>query len=389
MEQTLLSQTERTDWARIRAQFPVLEKKTYLNSCAYGALATNVMRALRRYIDDRLEKGTDWNYWVERNESVRAAVAQLLGAKQDEIAVTASASAGINSIASALDFSQARNKVVISDLEFPTNAQIWYAQEQRGAKVIRVAEEDGYIPVERFESAIDENTLIVALTQVCFRNGARLDMQSIAEIARRKGALLLVDGYQGLGTIDFSVKDYQPDFVVGGMVKYLLGTAGIGFLYVREALIESLLPTVTGWFAQSDIFAMNTSSYDPAPNARRFEMGTPPVPNCYAAEAGLNILAKIGMPAIEGRIAELTEAIIREAQAAGYSLAVPTEPGKHGAMITIRTHDEVALITALEDQGIVTSGRFNNLRIAPHFYNDLDDIDTLFRALHKHRHLLV
>jgi len=389
MEQTLLSQTQRTDWARLRAQFPVLEKKTYLNSCAYGALASDVTKALRRYVDDRLEKGTDWNYWVERNESVRAAVAQLLGARPDEIAVTTSASAGINSIASALDFSQVRNKVVISDLEFPTNAQIWYAQEQRGAKVTRVAEEDGYIPVERFESAIDENTLIVALTQVCFRNGARLQMQSIAEIARRKGALLLVDGYQGLGTIDFDVKDYQPDFVVGGMVKYLLGTAGIGFLYVREALIESLLPTVTGWFAQADIFAMNTDRYEPATNARRFEMGTPPVPNCYAAEAGLNVLAKIGMPAIEARIAELTEAIIREAQAAGYSLAVPTEPGKHGAMITLRTHDEIALVAALEDEGIVTSGRFNNLRIAPHFYNDFNDIDTLFKGLHKHRHFLV
>ena len=389
MEQTPQSQTQQADWARLRAQFPVLEKKTYLNSCAYGALATDVTQALRRYVDDRLEKGTDWNYWVERNESVRAAVAQLLGAKPDEIAVTTSASAGINSIASALDFSKARNKVVISDLEFPTNAQIWYAQEQRGAKVTRVAEVDGYIPVERFESAIDENTLIVALTQVCFRNGARLQMQSIAEIARRKGALLLVDGYQGLGTIDFDVKDYRPDFVVGGMVKYLLGTAGIGFLYVREALIESLLPTVTGWFAQADIFAMNTISYEPAPNARRFEMGTPPVPNCYAAEAGLNILARIGVPAIEARIAELTEAIIRGAQAAGYSLAVPTEPGKHGAMITLRTHDEAALVAALEDQDIVTSGRFNNLRIAPHFYNDFNDIDTLFRALRKHRHLLV
>jgi len=168
-----------------------------------------------------------------------------------------------------------------------------------------------------------------------------------------------------------------------------LGTAGIGFLYVREALIESLLPTVTGWFAQADIFAMNTDRYEPATNARRFEMGTPPVPNCYAAEAGLNVLAKIGMPAIEARIAELTEAIIREAQAAGYSLAVPTEPGKHGALITLRTHDEIALVAALEDEGIVTSGRFNNLRIASHFYNDFNDIDTLFKGLHKHRHLLV
>lgn len=369
--------------------FPVLEKKTYLNNCAYGALATDVVQALQHYVNDRLERGTDWNYWVEKNDDVRRALAQFLGAKEDEVAVTASASAGINSIASALDFGQTRNKVVISDLEFPTNAQIWYAQEQRGARVMRVAEEDGYIPVERFEAAIDDDTLIVALTQVCFRNGARLDMPAIAEIAHRKGALLLVDGYQGLGSIDFKVTDYQPDFVVGGMVKYLIGTAGIGFLYVREALIETLLPTATGWFAQSDIFAMNTTSNDPAPNARRFEMGTPPIPNCYAAEAGLNILARVGQPDIAARVAELTEAIIREAQSANYSLAVPTEPNRHGALITLRSHDVDTLVATLEDQGIVTSGRFNNLRVAPHFYNNFDDIDTLFGALRKHKHLLL
>ncbi len=258
------------DWAAVRARFPVLDKKTYLNSCAYGALATDVMVALQKYMNDRLEKGTDWDYWVARNESVRTAVADFLRANTDEVAVTASASAGINSIASALNFEQARNKVVISDFEFPTNAQIWYAQELRGARVVRVPEEDGYIPVEHFETAIDEDTLIVAVTQVCFRNGARLDIPAIVKIARSKGALVLVDGYQGLGSLDFDVQEVSPDFVVGGMVKYLLGTAGIGFLYVRKALIESLVPTVTGWFAQSDIFAMDTTRYDPAPSARRF-----------------------------------------------------------------------------------------------------------------------
>ena len=377
------------DWAAIRSRFPVLEKKTYLNSCAYGALAIDVMAALQKYMNDRLEKGTDWEYWVARNESVRTAIAELLGADTDEIAVTTSASAGINSIASALDFGQARNKVVISDYEFPTNAQIWYAQERRGAKVVRVPEENAYIPVENFESAIDESTLIVAVTQVCFRNGARLDIPAIVDIARSKGALVLVDGYQGLGTFDFDVRTVAPDFVVGGMVKYLLGTAGIGLLYVRRALIESLVPTVTGWFAQSDIFAMDTTRYDPSPTARRFEMGTPPVPNCYAAEAGLQILAEIGLPAIENRIVELTAAIISEAGSAGYTLAMPDDPERHGAMVSLRTHDEQALVASLEDQGIVTSCRFDNLRIAPHFYNNQHDIDTLFRALKRQKHLLI
>jgi selenocysteine lyase/cysteine desulfurase len=381
--------TAEPDWAAIRSRFPVLEKKTYLNSCAYGALATDVMVALQKYMSDRLEKGTDWDYWVARNESVRTAVADFLGADTDEVAVTTSASAGINSVASALNFEQARNKVVISNFEFPTNAQIWYAQELRGARVVRVPEEDGYIPVENFEAAIDEETLIVAVTQVCFRNGARLDIPAIVEIARRKGALVLVDGYQGLGTLDFDVQKVSPDFVVGGMVKYLLGTAGIGFLYVRQALIESLVPTVTGWFAQSDIFAMDTTRYDPAASARRFEMGTPPVPNCYAAEAGLQILAEVGLPAIENRIVELTAAIISEAKAAGYTLATPDDAERHGALITLRTHDESALVASLENEGIVTSCRFGNLRIAPHFYNNHDDIETLFRALKRQKHLLI
>lgn len=377
------------DWQNLRSRFPVLEKKTYLNSCAYGALATDVTDALQRYIRDRQEKGTDWNYWVERNDSVRNAVARFLGASPDEVAVTASASAGINSLASALDFDRRRNKVVISEFEFPTNAQIWYAQERRGAKVVRVPERDGYIPVEHFAAAIDDETLIVAVTQVCFRNGAKLDIPAIAEIAGSKGAMLLMDGYQGLGTMDFDVREAGVDFVVGGMLKYLLGTAGIGFLYVREALIDKLVPTATGWFAQADIFAMDTTGYHPSPTARRFEMGTPAVPNCYAAEAGLQILEDVGMAAIECRVAELSATIIAEARKARYSLAVPAEPDRHGAMITLRSNDEHALVGILEEQGIVTSSRSGNLRISPHFYNNEQDIDALFRALHEQKHLMV
>jgi len=380
--------TDENSLARARSRFPVLEKKTYLNSCSYGAMAVEVMDALKRYIDDRMTKGCDWNYWVERNEAVRSSVAQLLGAHPDEVAVTTSASAGINSLASALNFDGPRNKVVISDFEFPTNAQIWYAQELRGARVVRVAESDGYIPVEKFEAAIDEETLIVAITQVCFRNGAKLDIPAIAEIARRKGALILMDGYQGLGATDFNVAAAGVDFVVGGMVKYLLGTAGIGFLYVRESLIKDLVPTVTGWFAAQDIFAMETTRYNPSPTARRFEAGTPPVVNTYAAEAGLAVLQAQGLPAIERRIGELTAAIKAAAREAGYSLATPEDPARHGPMIAIRSVDDAALVASLEADGIVTSCRDGNLRVSPHFYNNEQDIDNLFSALQQRRHLL-
>lgn len=377
------------DWAAWRTRFPVLERKTYLNSCSYGALATDVAEALQQYVSDRLEKGTDWNYWVERNDAARVATARCIGASAEEVAITTSASAGINAIASCLSYDRGRHKVVMSDLEFPTNGQIWLAQERRGAEVVRVPAVDGYVPLEHFDAAIDEETLIVAVTLVSYRNGARLDIPGIVDIARQKGALVLVDGYQGIGSFRFDVSRVRPDFLVGGMVKYLLGTAGIGFLYVRDPLAGRLTPSVTGWFGQSDIFAMDATRFDPAPTARRFETGTPPVVNCYAAEAGLRIIDEVGLPAIETRVAGLTEALIREAKSAGYTLAAPEEPGRHGALITLRTRDEHGLVAWLGEQGIVASSRFGNLRVSPHFYNDYEDIETLMRALRKKRQLLV
>jgi selenocysteine lyase/cysteine desulfurase len=385
----MIQPLNKQSWEQLRSRFPVLQKKTYLNNCSYGALAIEVEASLQRYLDDRTEKGSDWEYWVERNEAVRSSTARLLGARPDEVAVTASVSAGINSVASALRFDGPRNKVVITDFEFPTNAEIWYAQELRGARVVRVAEENGRIPLEKLEQAIDEETLIVATAQVSFRHGAKQDIPAIAEIARRKGALMMADCYQAIGAMQFDVKKAGVDFAVGGMLKYLLGTAGIGFLYVREELIRSLTPTATGWFAQEDIMAMDITRYAPSMTARRFEAGTPPVPNTYMAEAGLAIVHEVGLEAIEHRIGELTAAIKDAARQAGYHLASPLDPAQHGPMITLRSSDDHGLVARLAEDNIVVSCRNGNLRTAPHFYNNEADIDHLFRALRKHRDLLI
>jgi selenocysteine lyase/cysteine desulfurase len=366
----------------LRREFPLLERKTYLNSGSYCALAKNVKAAFEAYMEDRLLVGANWDVWVTKNESVRALVAELLRAAPDEIAVTASVSAGLNALASAFQFSGVRNKVIVSDFEFPTNAQIWHAQEPRGAQVVHVPRAaDGYIPLEHFAKAIDEKTQLVAITHVCFRNGAKLDIPGIVRLAREKGAKVLVDCYQSVGSLDIDVKTLDVDFAVGGMLKYLLGTAGLGFMYVRDSFVKSLLPTNSGWFAQTDIGAMDITANQPAPSARRFEAGTPAVVNSYASEAGLKILLAVGTPAIEKRVYALTRRCMQRLEEIGWPSITPTRDDRRGATVAIPSRAAAQLCTQLLKRDIVTSSRDDNVRASFHYYNNDDDIESFITAM--------
>jgi selenocysteine lyase/cysteine desulfurase len=375
-----------TDFPALRARFPVLKRKTYLNSGSYCALADSVRAAINSYMDDRLLVGANWDVWVTKNEAVRAAMAQVLRADADEIAVTASASAGLNALASAFSFSGPRNKVIVSDFEFPTNAQIWHAQELRGAQVVHVPRAaDGYIPLEHFARVIDDGTQVVAVTHVCFRNGAKLDIEGIVRLAHARGARVLLDCYQAVGGLTVDVRKLGVDFAVGGMLKYLLGTAGIGFLYVRKELIRQLVPTNSGWFAQEEITAMDITANRPSPTARRFEAGTPAVVNCYAAEAGLKIILEVGTDAIEARVRELTRRCLRGLAAMDWPAVTPPEDARHGPMVAIPSCAPAELFAALAQADIVTSFRDANLRATVHFYNDEEDIDRFLAAMHAQR----
>ena len=222
----------------MRDRFPILKNQIYMNSCSQGALSVDVKDAYASYLRDWDEKGSPWEYWAERNEAARQAFAGLVNAEASEVAVTTSLSAGVSALASAMDFSGERNKVVVSDFEFPTVAQIWHAQEARGAKVVHVPAAGNVIPLSRFEDAIDEQTALVSISHVCFRNGSKLDIEAITEIAHRKGVLVLVDSYQALGTTPIDVKRLKVDFLAGGVLKYLLASAGLAYLYVRKELVE-------------------------------------------------------------------------------------------------------------------------------------------------------
>ena len=374
--------------ARCRHRFPIFDSQVYINSCSQGALSDAVRAAYGQYLEDWDEQGAPWEYWVERQETARSAFAGLVNAAPDEVAVTTSLSAGASALASGLRFAQ-RSKVVLTDWEFPTIGQIWHAQEARGARVSHVlAADDGTIPIEHFERAIDEDTLIVSLTQVCYRNGAMLDVPAVVELAHARGALVLLDSFQAIGSLPVDVAALGVDFLGAGVLKYLLGSAGLGFFYCRRDLIERVRPTQTGWFADENIFAMDHTDYSPAHTAARFQSGTPPVPAIYAGIAGIELMQEIGVAETREHVQGLNARLVEGLDELGAKLVTPRSPDQRGALMCVRSTDAKALVTELGKEGIVTSERDDSLRISAHCYNTVEDIDAVLSSLRRHRALL-
>jgi selenocysteine lyase/cysteine desulfurase len=306
------------------------------------------------------------------------------------VAVTTSVSQGVSGIVSALPLERGgRTRIVISEYEFPTIGQIAHAQELRGAEVVHVRPDpDGSIPVERFAEAIDERTALVCCTTISYRTGHRHDLAGIAAVAHAHGALVLADSYQAAGAIELDTGSLGADFVTGGTVKYLLGSAGLGFLWVRGSLLPELLPTQTGWFADEDIFRMDISDYSPHATARRFDAGTPPVPNIYAGVAGLSLVEETGVPAIEEHVRGLNTRLIEGLVGMGATVVTPADPARRGPLVCVRSTDAPALVASLAEERIICSLRDQNLRVAAHFYNTVEDVDTLLEALARRRALL-
>ena len=373
---------------RCRSRFPIFERLVYINSCSQGALSDAVRRSYDDYLRDWDEQGAPWEYWVERGEAARSVFARLVGASPDEVAVTTSLSAGVSAVASGLRFGR-RATVVTTDLEFPTVGQIWHAQRQRGARVVHVPpSESGVIPFERFEQAIDDDTALVSITHVSYRTGAMVDVESVTRLAHERGALVLLDAYQTAGSVPLDVAALGVDFLATGVLKYLLGSAGLAFLYARRDVVERLWPTATGWFADEDVFAMDAWDYSPARTAARFQSGTPPIPAIYAGIAGMELMLEIGVAETRDHVRDLNHRLIDGVEDVGGTLATPRKPTRRGALVCVRSKNAPELVAALRREGIVTSSRNGNLRISAHAYNSHEDVDAVVAALARNRRLL-
>lgn len=372
--------------AAFRSQFPVFARKIYLNSCSQGALSTRVEAAFGEFLQSWHEQGSPWDLWVEKYEEARNLFAKFIGADPDEVALVASASAGVNSVASALSFTE-RPKVVLGEYEFPTMGHIWLSQARRGAEISFIDAENERLTVKAYDAAIDRRTLIVPLTHVCFRNGFRSPVADIVQIAHDRGALVLLDDYQDCGTRPVNVKTMDLDFYVSGTLKYLLGPPGLAFLYVRKSLALSLVPSITGWFGQANPFAFDVKRLEPAPNARRFQDGTPPIPPVYGASEGVRLLLETGVSNVAAQVKTLATALLKGAAELGISAKTPAD--SVGPLVVLKAKDADALVKIFAENRIVVSNRHDGLRISFHFYNTLEDVQAVLELLEKNINLLV
>jgi selenocysteine lyase/cysteine desulfurase len=371
--------------SELRSHFPILRDKTYLYNCSQGALSDAVEAGMQEYATSWRTSSSPWDEWMETYELLRADFARFINASPDEVAIVTSASAGINPIANGLSFEK-RNKVVMSEYEFPTMAHIWLAQQPRGAQIQFLDGVNNTVPTKCYESAVDDKTCIVPLTHVSFVNGFRSDVSAIAKIAHANGALLFLDGYQDCGTRPMDVKALDVDFFVTGTLKYLLGPPGLGFLYVRRELTESLNPTMTSWMAQREVFAFRTKCLDPSPDARRFEGGSPPIPNIYQARPAINLLMNIGMENVAAQIERLTRAFLEGVKT--LRIETKTPASSVGPLVVLRSKDAQAMLNKLTERNIVASTRRDGVRFAFHVYNTMEDVNTALSAIEENLDLM-
>src|SRR5262245_7620940 len=372
-----------------RARFPIFGRRIYVNSCSQGALSVDVEQAMRAYLDSWHDSGSPWEMWVEQVETLRARFAAAIGAAADEIAVMPSASGGINAVASALRYDGPRSTVVVGDFEFPTMAQVWLAQERRGAVIRRAHATGDALSIDAYAAVIDERTLIVPATHVCFRNGHKTDIAGLVGVAHDRGAYVFLDDYQRTGSGPIDVHALGVDFMVTGCLKYQIAAAGVGFLYVRRDLVERLEPTVTGWFGRINPFAFRIDAIDWSSTASRFESGTPPVPSAYAALGGLSLLNRIGYDVVGSQIDRLVERYRAAADANGFVVRTPARPARRGPLVVVESLDAPQMVSRLAARGIVASCRGNGLRVSFHAYNNEEDVDAVVAALEAESALLV
>lgn len=369
-----------------RAQFPGLERGVHLASCSQGAFSRELAGELLDFQSSIMERAAPWDLWMEKVEEARIRFAAFIGASPQEIAVVPNASAGAYQIASTQEYGNGRDRIITSELEFPSVANVWVAQEARGAKIGFVEEHGGTVSAEGYAAVIDDRTKLVSVPLITYRNGSRLPVAEVIEMARVHGAKSFVDAYQGAGVEPINVRELGCDYLVTGSLKYMLGVAGVAFLYVRGGLTDDVPPQLTGWFGRRDPFAFDPRTVDYPETARRFESGTYAVPAVYAAIAGMKMLAQLDPITVERHVAGLTRQLTEELTAAGMQLDSPLDAARRGPQVALVDDNPLELAAFLESRHIVASPRGRAVRFAFHYYSLSEDIVALLKALDEWRY---
>jgi kynureninase len=362
-----------------REEFPILSTSTYLISNSLGAMPRAVYKRMHDYAEIWATQGVKaWSDpWWDMPVKVGDGIASLIGAKPGEVSTHQNVTIANAIIASCFDFTKPRNKIVMVDLDFPSIIYFYLEQRRYGAKVEIVPSQDGlHVPTEEFLRAIDRKTLLVPISQVLFRSATIVDAKAIIQRAHKMGAHVVLDCFQATGTIPVDVGALDVDFATGGVLKWLCGGPGVGYLYVRPDLRKKLKPAVTGWMAHQRPFGFEVGPVDRREDSYRFLNGTPHIPALYACQPGLEILNKVGIEAIRAKSMRQTARLVEGVLAHGWALNTPTDAAERAGTVSVGCPHAQEVAGELIARNVMVDYRPKaGVRLSPHFYNKDEEID--------------
>ena len=370
-----------------RAEFPILDTCTYLVSHSLGAMPARTERYLAQFAREWGSRGVRaWHEgWWEIGRVTGDLLAPTIGAAPGTISMHQNATVAQSIVASCFSYEGPRRRIIVQDLDFPSNHYLFNGFERYGAEVVTVPSDNGVRGrMDRVVDAIDERTALVNLSLVLFRSAHLQDVAPAIEKAHRVGARVVLDLYQAAGAVPVDVTSLNTDFAVGGSVKWLCGGPGAGYLYVRPDLMAELRPSVVGWAGHAEPFQFKAGPIDYAAGLERFQSGTPNVPSLYSARGGYEIIAEIGVPAIREKSLRLTRRLMDAASARGWRLNTPTDDRERGASVVIDLPDGEAVTNDLIARGVIVDYRPGaGIRVAPHFYNTEAEIDYAVKTMEE------
>jgi kynureninase len=367
------------DLLRYRDEFPILQRTIYMISNSLGAMPRGVYDSAREYCDVWATRGV--RAWEEKWWGMSREVGDEIGAIMNAPSGSVSLHLNVTScqavVASCFDFSGPRNKIVYSDMNFPSIMYFWEAQQSRGARVNMVRTDDGiHVPTQRMVDAIDEQTLLVPISHVVFRSAYIKEVGPIVEKAHRVGAHVVLDCFQSLGTVPVDVQKLNVDFATGGVLKWLCGGAGTSYLYVRPDLGKKLEPKFTGWFAHEEPFAFEIGGNKYGEPPYRFMQGTSNIPGNYTALPGLRIIREVGVDRIREKSKKMTARLIELADQRGWKVNTPRDPERRGGTVSIDMPNAHEVCQELLKRDVLVDFRPKaGVRFSPHFYNTMEEID--------------
>lgn len=370
---------------RWRAEFPIVESCTYLVSHSLGAMPRRTSEYLQQFADEWSRRGVRaWHEgWWEIGRTTGDLLAPVLGVPRGTISMHQNVTVAMAIIASCHTFDSPRNRIVMTDLEFPSNMYLFEGFRRYGADIVYVQSPDAMrTDLQALLDAIDERTVLVPLSYVLFKSAYIQQVQAVIEKAHRVGARVILDVYQAAGTVPLEIGRLGAEFAVGGSVKWLCGGPGAGYLYVRSDLAPQLRPGIVGWAAHAEPFEFVPGAIAYADAPERFQSGTPNVPSLYSARAGYEIVNEIGVPAIREKSLRLTRRLMDLAVDAGFRINTPDRDEERGGAVIIDAPGGKAVADELIRREIIVDYRPGaGVRMAPHFYNTLEEIEHAMRVL--------